>query len=230
MSRAFISKEQQEGDAVVEDLPERPVSPHPNYVTPSGLAKLEQQRAVLLQQRSQLLAAAQDDLGKAEMLRHVERDIRYLDARVDRAILVEPTNQPQGEVAFGAIVGVVDEDGSRHSFQIVGEDEADVAAGRVSYVSPLARALVGSRVGSIVTWERPAGDRVLRVTSIKYAGGGKAFTKAVAGKKAAAALRAPVKAAAKPKAKAAKAAPKKMAKPKKVPKAKPAKAKAKKKR
>jgi len=166
MSRAFVKE--QEGDAIVEDLPERPQSPHPNYVTPAGLAKLEAQRAALIEQRKVLLKESEEDIAKAEMLRHVERDLRYLDGRIERAILVDLAHQPQNEVAFGASVSVVDEDGQRHAFRIVGEDEADASVGRVSWVSPLARALMGAEVGGVVTWERPAGDRVLRVTSIKY--------------------------------------------------------------
>ncbi len=166
MSRAFVKE--QEGDAIVEDLPERPQSPHPNYVTPGGLSKLEAQRTTLIEQRKVLLNESEEDIAKAEVLRHVERDLRYLDGRIERAILVDLSHQPQTEVAFGASVNVVDEDGQRHAFRIVGEDEADASVGRVSWVSPLARALMGAHVGGVVTWERPAGDRVLRVTSIKY--------------------------------------------------------------
>jgi transcription elongation GreA/GreB family factor len=179
MSRAFVKE--QEGDAIVEDLPERPQSPHPNYVTPSGLAKLETQRTALIEQRKTLLKESEEDIAKAEMLRHVERDLRYLDGRIERAILVDLSHQPQNEVAFGATVNVVDENGQRHSFQIVGEDEANASVGRVSWVSPLARALIGARIGGVVTWERPAGDRVLRVTSIKYLPGDAAPRPAPAG-------------------------------------------------
>lgn len=166
MSRAFVKES--ETDAIVEDLPERPQSPHPNYVTPEGLAQLERERAALLERRRQLLQGSEDDIAQAETLRHVERDIRYLDGRIERAIYIDPANQPQGEVAFGASVSVVDEEGQRHHFQIVGEDEANATAGKVSWVSPLARALVGARVGGMVTWERPAGDKMLRVQSIRY--------------------------------------------------------------
>ncbi|MHB1216736.1 MAG: GreA/GreB family elongation factor [Alphaproteobacteria bacterium] len=166
MSRAFVKES--ETDAIVDDLPERQQSPHPNYVTPQGLAQLERERAVLLEKRRQLLQGSDEDIAQAETLRHVERDIRYLDGRIERAIYIDPANQPHGEVAFGATVTVIDEDGQRHSFQIVGEDEANASAGKVSWVSPLARALVGARTGGMVTWERPAGDKMLRVQSIRY--------------------------------------------------------------
>ena len=208
MSRAFVKES--ETDAIVDDLPERQQSPHPNYVTPQGLAQLERERAVLLEKRRQLLQGSDEDIAQAETLRHVERDVRYLDGRIERAIYIDPANQPHSEVAFGATVSVVDEDGQRHSFQIVGEDEANASAGRVSWVSPLARALVGARAGGMVTWERPAGDKMLRVQSIRYgAGAPKALSKT------------PVKPAARPAAAKAKPAAKKMtAKP--APKKKPA--------
>ena len=102
MSRAFVKE--QEGDAIVDDLPERPQSPHPNYVTPQGLAQLEKDRAALLEKRRQLMEHS-EDIAKAEMLRHVERDLRYLDGRIERAIYVDLANQPRNEVAFGAVVG-----------------------------------------------------------------------------------------------------------------------------
>jgi transcription elongation factor GreB len=238
MSRAFVKES--ETDAIVDDLPERQQSPHPNYVTPQGLTQLERERAVLLEKRRQLLQGSDEDIAKAETLRHVERDIRYLDGRIERAIYIDPANQPHGEVAFGATVAVVDEDGQRHNFQIVGEDEANASAGKVSWVSPLARALVGARTGGMVTWERPAGDKMLRVQSIRYGAGApksvsklpaKPMARPAAAKAKPAAQKKAAKPAPKPKKKAA-PKPKAKPKPKKVAskpkaKAKPAKKKAK---
>lgn len=231
MSRAFVKES--ETDAIVDDLPERQQSPHPNYVTPQGLAQLERERAVLLEKRRQLLQGSDEDIAKAETLRHVERDIRYLDGRIERAIYIDPVNQPHGEVAFGATVAVVDEDGQRHTFQIVGEDEANASAGKVSWVSPLARALVGARTGGMVTWERPAGDKMLRVQSIRYgAGAAKSISRLPAKPMArpAAAKAKPVanKKVAKPASKKAAAKVKAKPKPKaKKPASKPKKAKGK---
>lgn len=214
MSRAFVKES--ETDAIVDDLPERQQSPHPNYVTPQGLTQLERDRAVLLEKRRQLLQGSDEDIAKAETLRHVERDIRYLDGRIERAIYIDPANQPHGEVAFGATVTVLDEDGQRHSFQIVGEDEANAPAGKVSWVSPLARALVGARTGGMVTWERPAGDKMLRVLSIRYgAGAPKALLKSPAKP-----IVRPAAAKSKPAAKKKSAKPASKAKKKPAPKAK----------
>ena len=106
-------------------------------------------------------------LGKS-----LNRNLRYAKARVACAILVDPVDQPTDKVAFGARVRVRDPDGEERVFTIVGEDEADAARGKASWVSPLARALRGAQVGDSVTWKRPSGDRDLEVVSIEYAGAG----------------------------------------------------------
>jgi transcription elongation GreA/GreB family factor len=101
-------------------------------------------------------------------LAHVHRDIRYLEARIERAIPVDAAQQPVDEVAFGAVVEVRDSKGTRQRFAIVGEDEADAERGTVSWVSPLARALIGSGVGDVVLWRRPAGEAELTIEAISY--------------------------------------------------------------
>lgn len=166
MSRAFV-KEPDSGAPDLE-LPGRSVSEHPNYVTPHGLAELERRAGELEARRLELLALGGDALGD-DALRHVDRDLKYFAARIESAILVDPAAQPAGEVAFGAAVTVTDEGGER-TFTIVGEDEADLATLKVSFVSPLAEALMGARVGDCVLWRRPAGDLELTVTAIAYDG------------------------------------------------------------
>jgi len=165
MSRAFVKES--DDAAIGDELPERPQSPHPNYVTPQGLAALQAQLAALQEQKQQLAADA-DDLLNKETLKLVERDIRYFQGRLDHAILIDPQSQPRDRVAFGATVRTVDENDVERDFTIVGEDEADVASGKISWVSPLARALVGAAVGDTVTWKRPAGDLQLEIVSIGY--------------------------------------------------------------
>ena len=165
MSRAFTKEP--DGDMVADDAPERPRSKHPNYVTPAGLAALEARRAELFAERA--MHAAEGLEGKPA-LAHAARDLRYFDARIEDAILVDPATQPADEVRFGARVTVEGEDGRARDFTIVGEDEADAAAGKVSWLSPLARALTGGRVGDLVTWRRPAGDLDLEIMAIDYSG------------------------------------------------------------
>ncbi|HMK13991.1 MAG TPA: GreA/GreB family elongation factor [Burkholderiales bacterium] len=166
MSRAFV-KEQDDKPAI-DELPERPQSPHPNYITPKGYAQLQERCQALLKQRSALAADSDDPLA-AQQLKQVERDLRYFQGRLERAIVVDPTTQPAGEVHFGAGVSVRDENGDAHEFTIVGEDEADAAIGKVSWDSPLAHAMIGARVGDNVVWKRPAGELELEIIAIRYA-------------------------------------------------------------
>ena len=143
MAVAFTREEDYEARAA--DLPDRPISPHPNLVTASGLAAID---AELASARA-AYAAAQAEGGisadRTAMAR-ATRDLRYWSARRVSAQLIEPEGPPD-TVQFGRTVEIGREDGRRQAFRIVGEDEADPARGSVSYVSPLARALLGKSVG-----------------------------------------------------------------------------------
>jgi transcription elongation GreA/GreB family factor len=165
VSRAFVNEDlQSEAQA---ELPERPQSEHPNYVTPQGLAALERRLATLLAERS-ALSDDPDEMRHEAVRRRIDRNARYLSVRIERAMLVNPDAQPHDEVAFGASVRVCDADGEERVFEIVGEDEADAAVGKVSWVSPLANALLGARVEELVTWGRPSGNVELEILSIDY--------------------------------------------------------------
>jgi transcription elongation GreA/GreB family factor len=162
MSRAFVK----ENEDQVPELPERPQSPHPNFVTPRGLALLKQQFAEL--EDSKHRHAAELTLLDKEALQVDERDLRYVQERLTRAVLVDPAQQSKDRVDFGAHVATEDENGVKRSFEIVGEDEADPTQGKLSWVSPLALALKDAKVGDTVVWKRPAGDLELDVTAIRY--------------------------------------------------------------
>ncbi|MET3651853.1 GreA/GreB family elongation factor [Dyella japonica] len=163
MSRSFVKDAD---ESVGERLPDIPLSEHPNYVTPRGLAQLRA-RLVALRDRRDALRAAADTLPQQRELADVERELRWLNTRVGSAIEIEPAQQPRDRVAFGALVTVDSEEGEAR-YRIVGEDEADVEHGLVSYVSPLAAALLGSRMGDEVTWQRPAGDLAVEIVAIEY--------------------------------------------------------------
>ena len=143
MSVAFTREEDYEAQAA--DLPDRPISPHPNLVTPQGLAQIE---AELANARAAYAAAQVEGGVSADRtaMARATRDLRYWSARRASAQLREPIVDPD-KVAFGGEVTFEREDGRRSTFRIVGEDEADPAKGAVSYVSPLARALLGKSVG-----------------------------------------------------------------------------------
>lgn len=140
MSRAFVK----ESDAEPIELPERPVSAHPNFVTPEGLAAIERELARLHAVHAAAMAA-DDKAAIATAL----RDLRYFTARRASAQVIEPPAD-KTKVHFGATVTVRRADGRQQTFRIVGEDEAEPARGTLSHVSPLARALFGKAVGDTV--------------------------------------------------------------------------------
>ena len=165
MSRAFV-KESDEDTASAE-LPERPLGAGPNYVTARGLETLRTRLKDLQAERARLAAAA-EPMAKQRLL-EVKRDIRYFSAQIERATVVDTAGQPRDEVHFGAAVLIRDEQGKTHAFHIVGDDEADVAVGSISWASPLAKALLGARVGDTVKWQRPAGVSEVEILAIDYA-------------------------------------------------------------
>ncbi len=146
MSVAFTRE--QDLEATAADLPDRPISAHPNLVTASGLAQLD---AALADARAAYAAAqgaGADVQADRTAMARATRDLRYYAARRASAQL-QPEPAGEAAVVFGSTVTFDREDGRRQTFRIVGEDEADPAKGAVSYVSPLARALLRKRVGDV---------------------------------------------------------------------------------
>ena len=146
MSRAFV-KEQ---DVDYLEMPERPVSEHPNDVTEAGLAQIEDAVA----KAGEAYAIAQASADRAA-LAAAGRELRYWTARRASAHVV-PAPADRSEVRFGASVTILRDDGREQTFRIVGEDEADPAKGSISHVSPLAKSMFGKRVGDMVragSWE-----------------------------------------------------------------------------
>ena len=146
MSVAFTREEDLEATAA--DLPDRPISPHPNLVTASGLAAIEAALASARAAYSAAQAKGDIEADRTAMTR-ATRDLRYWSARRASAQRVEA--EPDGRVRFGGSVTLEREDGRRHTWRITGEDEADPATGSVSHISPLAVALIGKRVGDEAT-------------------------------------------------------------------------------
>ena len=142
MSRAFVKED--DGGGGIEPLPDRPISPHPNIVTPEGLAAIERNLAEL-QERHAAALQAEDRAA----LGAIARELRYWSARRASAQVVKAPDAPS-EVAFGTTVTIARDDGRRQTWRIVGEDEADPTHGTLSYVSPVARALAGHKVGDVV--------------------------------------------------------------------------------
>ena len=141
MSKAF-TKEAEGGD-VYDDLPDRPVSPH-NLVTVRGLELIEAELARLHEDH-----AALHDAGDKARLAKINRDLRYWTSRRATAQVAEPPRDAK-HVQFGSTVTMLRADGRRQTYRIVGEDEADPSLGTLSYVSPVAQALLGKEVGDTV--------------------------------------------------------------------------------
>jgi transcription elongation factor GreB len=155
----------------------------PNYITPAGAQKLEDE-LVHLQTverpktvREVTEAAAQGDRSEnaeyiygKKRLREIDRRLNYLARRLDKAVLVDPAGQKGDKVFFGATVELEDEAGELRTYVIVGEDETDSATGRISWRSPVGRALLGKQAGDVVLVRRPAGDTEMEIRAVRYVG------------------------------------------------------------
>ncbi|HEX2789100.1 MAG TPA: GreA/GreB family elongation factor [Steroidobacteraceae bacterium] len=141
MSRAFV---REAGADAADALPDRPISPHPNFVTRIGAAKIDARLRELEATRSAALAA--DDRAA---IAGIERELRYWKQRRSSARIIAPPAAPE-IVRFGVTVRLRFDQGAERCYQLVGEDEADPAAGLLSWTSPVGSALIGHRTGDVV--------------------------------------------------------------------------------
>ena len=154
-----------------------------NYITPAGARRLQEEVAELWKGRRKVVqdvadAAAQGDRSEnaeyiygKKKLREIDRRIHFLTKRLDAATVIDPSQRPEGEherVFFGATVDIEDEDGKKATYQIVGQDEIDLTRGRISYKSPLARALLKRKVDETILFHKPSGEVELTIVSIRY--------------------------------------------------------------
>jgi transcription elongation factor GreB len=166
MSRAFIKETDLEHAGI--DIPERPISHETNYVTPSGLKSLQNTLGNLDTERQSFIGNEDSNIKQKKM--RIERDIRYFSSRLKSAILVDPLNQNKEIILFSAKVKVISADKKTHEFEIVGEDEANIKENKISYLSPIAKSLIGSRINDEVVWNKPSGNEILTITNIYYCG------------------------------------------------------------
>lgn len=164
MSRAFVKEP--DGDQAETDLPVRLQSEHPNYITLKGL---EKQKAYLHDLISQCSALKKSNtLAEKSKIKLLNADITYLKQRVESAIPVKVEEQEGENIRFGATVILVDKNNTQYKFTIVGEDEADAENGLISWVSPLATALIGKQAGDVIVWARPLGALELEIEEFNY--------------------------------------------------------------
>jgi transcription elongation factor GreB len=182
MNKAFTREtDGDDEDDELEPLAELPAGTR-NYITPAGHARIREELDHLLRtERPQLVevvhwAASNGDRSEngdyiygKRRLREIDRRIRFLTRRLDLAEVVDPARQENVEqVFFGATVTISNEQGLTQTYQIVGVDETDSQRGRISWVSPLARALLKAREGDVVRFQSPAGWREVEVVTVAY--------------------------------------------------------------
>ena len=161
--------------------------PEKNYITPAGFRRLQSEFEELrLRTRREVVqklaeAAAEGDrsenaeyIYRKKQLREIDRRIRFLLRRMTIAEVIDPSQHKSDRVCFGAVVTVEDDAGKSSRYQIVGVDESEPREGRISWNSPIGRALVGRRVDDVVTVRVNAGDRELSIVEIDFPSGGAA--------------------------------------------------------
>ena len=181
MSKAFSKETDQDDDELDAEAPPIPTGLK-NYITPSGFKRLKDEALNLLdKERPELVKVIQwaasngdrsenaDYIYGKRRLREIDRRIRFLTKRLDAAMVVDPAaREDTDQVFFGATVTLMQQDGAEKIYSIVGIDEADASRGRISWISPLAKALIKAREGDTVMVRTPGGDESLEVVGIEY--------------------------------------------------------------
>ena len=153
----------------------------PNYITHIGFEKLQVEFRELFQnERPKLVetiawAAGNGDRSEngdyiygKKRLREIDKRLKFLRDRIESAQVINPSEVKSEKIVFGATVEILDEDGESKSLQIVGEDETEPSSNRISWKSPVAKALLGKKVGDEVKVERPAGTTYYEVIKVEY--------------------------------------------------------------
>ena len=180
MSKAF-TRESDAADDDVEDVDPLPAHVK-NYVTPAGFAALqEEHRALLYEERPKVVAVVSWAAGNGDRsengdyiygkkrLREIDSRVRYLTKRIESAEVVDPQRQKnRDQVFFGATVEYLRKNSGPQKVTIVGVDEAELASGKISWLSPLARALMKAHAGDVVELRTPSGTEKVEVLSIEY--------------------------------------------------------------
>jgi len=181
MNKAFVKESDHEDD---DDLPQAQALPAgtKNYMTPEGYERLRAELTQLMNVERpavvQVVSWAASNGDRSEngdylygkkRLREIDRRMRFLTKRLDIAEVVDPKAQPNRDQAFfGATVVYVDKAGEEHTVTIVGVDEAEPLAGKISWISPVARALIKAREGDTVVLRTPAGIDELDILEVSY--------------------------------------------------------------
>lgn len=180
MSKAF-TKEDSSG-AEDEGPEESAIVPGgKNYITPLGAKKLrEEQKRLLDIERPEVVrvvswAASNGDRSEngdylygKKKLREIDKRVRFLSKRLEMAEIIDPRAIKSEKVLFGATVTVLDSSDKKHHYSIVGVDEIDIQKGRISWLSPIGKALLQNKVGDVITIRTPKGEEELEILAVKY--------------------------------------------------------------
>lgn len=182
MNKAFVRESEDDGDDAEPGTQPIPAGTR-NYITPVGHARLKSELEELVKRERprivEIVAWAASNGDRSEngdylygkkRLREIDRRIRFLTKRLDAAEVVDPTRQGDNDqIFFGATVTIADAaSGEENTYSIVGIDEADASRGRVSWISPLARALLKAREGDSVRFHSPLGWREIDILEVRY--------------------------------------------------------------
>ena len=157
------------------------MSPTTNYITPAGLEKLRlEYTELLLRERPKVVetvawAASNGDRSEnadyqygKKRLREIDRRLHFLQKRLEASEVIDPVKMKSTRIVFGATVTIEDVDGNQRTYQIVGEDEFNIAENKISWKSPVAKALLGKSVGDDVKIIKPFGEETVTITQIQY--------------------------------------------------------------
>ena len=168
MSRGFVKEEDQEEVPIV---PQRAYLPEgvTNFVTRTGMDQLLAEKEILINEKDNLGSTNENE--KRIALNYINAKLQLLNNRITGARVVDLKKQPQNEIRFGAMITLKTEvSGNIQIFQIVGVDEANIAKGKISFISPLAKALINKKVGDVITLKRDREDIVFEIMNIAYRG------------------------------------------------------------
>ncbi len=166
MSRGFVKEDDQEEVPLV---PQRAYLPEgvTNFVTRAGMDQLLDEKQMLIHEKDNLSSTNENE--KRIELNYINAKLQLLNNRIAEAKVVDLKEQPQNEIRFGALITLKTEaSGDIQIFQIVGVDEADISKGKISFISPLAKALTNKKIGEKVTIKRTREDIVFEIMDIAY--------------------------------------------------------------
>ncbi len=166
MSRGFVKEDDQED---VPRVPQRAYLPDgvTNFVTPFGMKQLLAEKQKLVNEKNDLTNSNENE--KRITLNYINAKLQLLNNRIVEAKIVNLNEQPQNEIRFGAMICLkIEESKNIQTFQIVGVDEADISKGKVSFISPIAKALISKKIGDKVILRQAEKDIVFEITDISY--------------------------------------------------------------